>query len=126
MRRLVSTLWLATTPLVYANGLIVYKAEGGIKFAEAANLKVNDKDKALLLGGEPKLSGPANKLPSSHLEGTLLKDGTTGVVAMWRQGPKYLLPAGLPKGTSTDPQDVWKTSELTYRKSQSDNTPVTL
>src|SRR3954447_19255480 len=104
MRRLVSTLWLAAAPLVYANGLIVYKAEGGIRFAEAANLKVNDKDKVALLGSEPKLNGPANKLASSHLEGALLKDGETGVVAMWQQGPKYILPAGLAKGTSTDPQ----------------------
>src|SRR5690242_12486869 len=120
MRSLVSTLWLATAPLVYANGLIVYKAEGTVKFAEAANLKVNDKDKALLLGSEPKLSGPANKLPSSHLEGTLLKDGATGVVAMWRQGPKYILPSGLPKGATAEPQEIWKTSELTYRKSQAD------
>src|SRR3954447_793008 len=126
MRRLVSTLWLAAAPLVYANGLIVYKAEGGIRFAEAANLKVNDKDKGLLLGAEPKLTGPANKLPASHLEGTLLKDGSTGVVAVWRQGPKYLLPSGLPKGASAEPQDVWKNSELTYRKSQADKTPVTL
>ncbi len=110
----------------YADGLIIDRTKAGISFLDAMSVNVNDKDKALSLGSQPKISGPVNKLPSVRLAALLIRDTNSGTVLIYSPGqpPQYLLPQGVDKKTQPNPADVWKTARLTYRKSQSEKTPV--
>ena len=102
-------------------GILVSRTEQGLQFTDAVAVTFNTKDKALSLGDQPKLSGPISKLPSTHLNGTLLKDSDAGVLARYEQGKaEYLLPQGLPKTAPDDPAAIWKTAKITYKKSAQD------
>jgi hypothetical protein len=115
-----------TTSLAYGDGLIVQRSQSGISFNNAISVNVNDKDKALSLGSQARLSGPINKLQSVRLAGLLVKDRASGAIAMVSPGqpPVFLLPQGISKNAPADPAELWKAANLTYRKSQSEKTPV--
>ena len=82
---------------------------------------MNAKDKAHSLGGQPKASGPVNKLPQVPIAGTLIRDSDAGVLARYEQGKlDYLVPQGLPKTAPEDPAAIWKTSKITFKKTAQD------
>ncbi len=82
---------------------------------------INAKDKALSLGDQPKISGPISKLPTTHLNGILLKDSDARVLAHFEQGKtEYLLPQGLPKTAPDNPATIWMSARITYKKSAQD------
>jgi len=82
---------------------------------------MNAKDKAHSLGGQPKASGPVNKLPQVPIAGTLIRDSDAGVLARYEQGKlDYLVPQGLPKTAPEDPAAIWKTSKVTFKKTAQD------
>ncbi len=82
---------------------------------------MNTKDKAHSLGGQPKASGPINKLPQVPLAGTLIRDSDAGVLARYEQGKlDYVVPQGLPKTAPEDPAAIWKTAKVTYKKTAQD------
>jgi hypothetical protein len=114
------------TSSAYGDGLIVQRSSSGLLFNNAISVNVNDKDKALSLGSQAKLSGPVNKLPSVRLSGLLVKDRVSGALAILNAGqqPQFLLPQGVPKNAPADPAEIWKSAKVTYRKSQSEKTPV--
>lgn len=102
-------------------GILVSRSEQGLQFTDAVAVTFNAKDKALSLGDQTKLSGPISKLPSTHLEGVLLKDSDAGVLARFQEGrAEYLLPQGLPKTAPDNPAAIWKTAKITYKKSAQD------
>jgi len=105
-------------------GILVLRSAGGLQFAEAAALVVNGKDKVVSLGAQPKLAGPISKLPSMKLAGDVLKEGGTGVLAMYASGtPQFFIPDGLPKTTALDVAAIWHGARIGYRKAASDKTP---
>ena len=102
-------------------GILVSRSEQGLQFTDAVAVTFNAKDKALSLGDQTKLSGPISKLPSTHLEGVLLKDSDAGILAHFEEGKaEYLLPQGLPKTAPDNPAAIWKTAKITYKKSAQD------
>ena len=102
-------------------GILVSRNDQGLQFTDAVAVTFNAKDKALSLGDQPKLSGPINKLPATHLNGILIRDSDAGVLAQYEQGKaEYLLPQGLPKTAPDDPAAIWKGSRISYRKSTQD------
>jgi hypothetical protein len=102
-------------------GILVSRNEQGIQFTDAVAITFNTKDKALSLGDQPKLAGPISKLPTTHLNGVLIKDSDAGVLALYEQGKaEYLLPQGLPKTAPDDPAAIWKTTRISYKKSAQD------
>ena len=102
-------------------GILVSRNDQGLQFTDAVSVVFNAKDKALSLGDQPKLSGPINKLPSTHLNGTLIKDFDARVLALYEQGkPEYLLPQGLPKTAPDDPAAIWAASKISFKKSTQD------
>lgn len=106
------------------SGVVVLRSAQGIKFSEAISITVNGKDKALNLGPEPRLEGPAGKLPSVKLESSLLKDSNTGVVVLRAEGSlSYLLPEGLPKNAPVSLKTAWANAAIAYKKSKSDKDP---
>ena len=111
--------WCASAA-AYA-GILVSRSEQGLQSTDAIAVTFNSKDKVLSLGDQPKLSGPISKLPTSHLNGILLKDCDAGVLAHYEQGKaEYLLPQGLPKSAPDDPAAIWKTTKISYKKSAQD------
>ena len=79
-------------------GILVSRSEQGLQFTDAIAVTFNAKDKALSLGDQSKLSGPISKLPTTHLEGVLLKDSDAGVLAHFEEGKaEYLLPRVCPR-----------------------------
>ena len=102
-------------------GILVSRNDQGLQFTDAVSVVFNAKDKALSLGDQPKLSGPINKLPSTHLNGILLKDFDARVLALYEQGKaEYLLPQGLPKTAPDDPAAIWAASKISFKKSAQD------
>jgi hypothetical protein len=102
-------------------GILVSRSAQGLQFTDAVAITFNAKDKALSLGGEPKLSGPVSKLPSTRLDGTLLKDADAGVLARYESGTaEYLLPQGLPKTAPDSPAAIWTATRISYKKSAQD------
>ena len=102
-------------------GILVSRSEQGLQFGSAVSITINGKDKALSLGSQPALGGAISKLSSTRLEGTLLKDGDSGVLLRYETGKaEYLLPQGLPKNAPTDPAGIWKTAKIVYKQSPSD------
>jgi hypothetical protein len=102
-------------------GVLVSRTEQGLQFTDAIAVTFNAKDKALSLGDQPKLSGPISKLPTTHLNGILIKDSDAGVLAQYEEGKaEYLLPQGLPKTAPDDPAAIWKTTKISYKKSAQD------
>ena len=102
-------------------GILVSRTEQGLQFTDAVAVTFNAKDKALSLGGQAKLSGPLSKLPTTRVEGVLLKDSDTGVLARFEEGKaEYLVPQGLPKTAPDNPAAIWKTAKITYKKSAQD------
>lgn len=105
-------------------GILVSHSAKGFQFTDAFSVALNGKDKALSLGASPKIAGPVNKLPNTKLGGTLLKDASSNVIALYDQGNvEYLLPQGLPKTAAGDAAALWRSAEISYRKSSSDKTP---
>ena len=110
----------AISSAAYA-GILVSRSAQGLQFTDAVAISFNAKDKALSLGDQPKLSGPISKLPSTHLNGTLLKDSDAGVLARYESGAaEYLLPQGLPKTAPDSPAAIWTATRITYKKSAQD------
>ena len=110
----------AISSAAYA-GILVSRSAQGLQFTDAVSITFNAKDKALSLGDQPKLSGPVSKLPSTHLNGTLLKDSDAGVLARYESGAaEYLLPQGLPKTAPDSPAAIWTATRITYKKSAQD------
>ena len=98
--------WCASAA-AYA-GILVSRNGQGLQFTDAIAVTFNAKDKALSLGDQPKLAGPVNKLPATHLNGILIRDSDAGVLAQYEQGKaEYLLPQGLPKTAPDDPAAIW-------------------
>src|SRR5687767_12434424 len=96
--------YLALATYVQAAGVVVFRGEKGFQFADAISISVNGKDKVLNLGGAPRLSGPANKLPSIKLGGAMVMDADSSVIAMYeRADMHYALPDGSPKDAPSDP-----------------------
>jgi len=116
---------LAALSPLQAAGLVVLRAEKGLQFADAVAVTVNGKDKVLNLGTSPKLTEPIGKLPSIHLNGTMVQDADAGVIALYEHGVvTYIVPEGTPKNGPSDPAGIWKASRLAYKKSQNDKTPA--
>lgn len=107
------------------SGVVVFRSARGLQFSEAISITINGKDKALTLGPEPRLEGPAGKLPSVKLEGSLLKDSNAGAVALRTEGSlSYLLPEGLPKKNApVSLTAAWTNAAIAYKKSKSDKDP---
>ncbi|MFB3825530.1 MAG: hypothetical protein ACE15B_02130 [Bryobacteraceae bacterium] len=103
-------------------GILITRTGTGIQFSEAAVLAVNGKDKVLSLGAQPRLTGPAARLPAVKLGDTLLKDGDTGVMAAYtaQGGPIYTLPQNTPKNAPPDAAGMWQTARITYKKTAAD------
>src|SRR6476619_445223 len=99
-------------------GILILRSDKGLNFADAAQVVINGKDKALTLGGQPKLAGPINKLKDTKLGGTLIKDVDSGVVALFSGSEiEYLLPQNLGKTPPADPAEIWKTAaKIAYKK----------
>ena len=106
-------------------GILVSASDKGLQFTDAVAITINGKDKVLNLGPEPKLKGPIGKLASTHLTGTLLKNGVTNVIRMSDESAaNYILPDGLPKNAPSDPAAIWRTAKISYKKSASDKMPM--
>ena len=102
-------------------GILVSRSAQGVQFTDAVAITFNAKDKALSLGEQPKISGPISKLPSTHVNGMLLKDSDAGVLARYEAGKaEYLLPQGLPKTAPDSPAAIWTATRISYRKSAQD------
>jgi len=105
--------------------VVVTRSDKGYQFADAFSLVVNGKDKVLTVGPQPKPAGPMNKLPSTHLTGTVLKDANAATIGQYADGAmEYLLPEGLPKTAPNDPAEIWKTARISIKKAQNDKTPT--
>ncbi len=105
--------------------VVVTRSEKGYQFNDAVSITVNGKDKVLTLGRQPKLAAPINKLPNTHLTGTLLKDADAAIPGMYTEdGMEYLLPEGLPKTAPANPAEIWVTARISYKKAQNDKTPT--
>ena len=102
-------------------GILISRTEQGLQFTDATAVTFNTKDKAHSLGGQPKASGPVNKLPQVPLNTSLIKDADAGVLARYEEGKaEYVVPQGLPKTAPEDPAAIWKTAKITYKKSPQD------
>jgi hypothetical protein len=110
-------------------GVLVYRSPEGFQFSDAVSVTVNGKDKALSLGNQPKLSGPAGKLPQVKLGGTLLKDADSATIALYEQGEvNYLFPEGVSKdgvnkNVAPDPAAIWAAANIFYKKTAGDKSP---
>lgn len=109
-----------------ASGLVVYRADKGLAFAEAQSVVINGKDKALVLGAQPKIAGPIGKLPSEKIDGSLIRDSASGVIAVYSAGEplQYLLPQGTPKNATGDAAAIWNEAQIAYKKAQKDKEPT--
>ena len=121
-------LWTACfllVPVSVQAGILVTRSEKGFVFTDAAVIQLNGKDKALVLGANPKQGGPQNKLPNTKLGSSLLKDAESGVVAQYEDGEtNFLLPEGLPKTAPADPIAIWKSAtHIAYKKTEKDKQP---
>jgi hypothetical protein len=106
-------------------GLLISRSDKGLQFTDAAQVLINGKDKALSLGGEPKLTGPLNKLKDTKLGSSLLKDSDSGIVAVYSESEvEYLVPGNLPKGAPAHPAALWKSAKIAYKKAANDKTPA--
>ena len=107
-------------------GILITRSEKGLQFTDAAQVVINGKDKALTLGGQPKLAGPINKLKDTKLGGTLIKDVDSGVVALFSGSDiEYVLPENLGKTPPADPAEIWKTAaKIAYKKAANDKVPT--
>ena len=106
-------------------GILVLRSDQGLQFTDAATLVVGGKEKVLDLGGQPRLSGPINKLPSIRLTGVVLKDAATGALAIYANGvPQYFVSDGLPKTAAGDIGAIWSASKIAYRKAANDKAPT--
>jgi len=103
----------------------VLRSGNRLQFTEAATLVVGGKDKVLSLGGQPTLRGPINKLPPVKLAGPVLKDGDSGLLAIYSGGtPQYFISDGLPKTAGGDLAAIWLMSKIAYRKAANNGAPV--
>jgi hypothetical protein len=109
-----------------AAGILVFRSDQGLQFAEAVAVFVNGKDKALSLGAQPKISAPISKLSDVRLAGVLLKSAESHTVALYDPAGRidYLLPQGTPKNTAPDAAAIWQTAKISYKKSTSDKAPA--
>lgn len=115
--------WLLLPALTQA-GILVSRSDKGLQFSEASSVLLNGKDKALSLGAQPKLSGPVNKLPGVKLGAALVRNADARVLAQYQNGNlSYLVPEGLAKTAPADPAEIWKTTRISYKKSDKDKTP---
>jgi hypothetical protein len=106
-------------------GVLVTHTAAGYQFGEAISININGKDKAFNLGGDPTAAAATGKLASVKLGDTLIRNGDNGVVAIFEGGgPSYLLPEGIGKNEPKDPRAAWEAARISYRKSQSEKTPV--
>jgi hypothetical protein len=116
------------TTLIFAactlqGSVIVTRSDHGYQFADAVSIRVNGKDKVLTMGSQPKPAGPINKLPNTHLSGTVVKDADAGVLGLYSEGTlEYLLPEGLQKAGPSDPREIWKGATISYKKTEKDKT----
>jgi hypothetical protein len=98
---------------------------GGLNFTTVYSVTLQGKEKAASLGGQPKLTGPVNKLPSVSIARTLLRDADAKILAAYESGTvEYLLPPGLPKTASGDPAALWQGVRMAYKKAEKDKTPT--
>jgi len=104
--------------------VVVTKTAQGYRFADATSIVVNGKDKVLSTGKQAKPAVPLNKLPNTHLTGTVLKDADAGSLGLYADGMEYILPEGLPKTAAPDPAEIWKSARLSYKKTANDKTPT--
>jgi hypothetical protein len=112
-------------PVTAYADILVLRSGQGLQFVEAAALVVGGKDKVLNLGGQPRLSGPINKLPAVKLGGAVLKDGDTGALAIYNGGaPQYFVSDGLPKTASGDLAAIWGMSRIAYKQTAKDKVPA--
>ena len=118
LRRVLAALFLCVSAHA---GILVFRSEQGLQFADAIAITINGKDKALSLGSQPTIGAAVSKLAAAHLAGTLLKDGDSGVLLKYEPGKAdYLLPEGLPKNAPEDPAAIWKTAKIVYKQSAAD------
>ena len=114
----------AIAPSLHA-GILVSRSGQSLQFTDAVAITLNGKDKALGLGNQPKIGAPIGKLPTVHVDGTLLKDADSNTLALYGQGElTYLIPQGLPKNAPTDVAEIWRSARISYKKSASDKTPA--
>jgi hypothetical protein len=106
-------------------GILITRTDKGLQFTEAVSVLVNGKDKALVLGAEPKLTGPMGKLKDAKLSGSLVKDeGTKTIGAYEAEEMEYLLPENLPKGGPTEPAEIWRAAKIAYKKTANEKAPT--
>jgi hypothetical protein len=106
-------------------GIVITRTDKGLQFTEAAAVLINAKDKALVLGAEPKLNGPIGKLKDVKLGGSLVKDVTSKTIGTYEaEEMEYLLPENLPKGGPTDPAEIWRGARIAYKKAANDKVPT--
>jgi hypothetical protein len=99
-------------------GILISRSGQGLQFAEAAAVSINGKDKALSIGGQPRIA--PGKLPSVRLGGTLLKDADSRAIGVWEEGTLgFLIPDGL-KNPSGDAGPLWQAARITYKKTEKD------
>lgn len=108
-----------------AAGILVYRSDQAIQFADAAAVLINGKDKALSLGAQPKITVPIGKLNDVRLAGILLQDAESHTLALYDPAGRteYLLPQGTPKNAAPDAAAIWRSAKISYKKSASDKTP---
>ena len=114
--------------LIYATvlqaGVLVTRGAHGLEFRQAAAVGINGRDRALVLGTQPKLSGPIDELPATGLDVTLWKDAAGAVAAEVDGEPQYLLPYGWKPGATPNLPAAWQEARMTYRKSEADAQPT--
>jgi hypothetical protein len=105
-------------------GILVKRSDKGYEFIDAVSVTVNGKDKAIVLGSQPKIVGPAKNLPSVKLTGMIIKDANSGVAAQSERGElAYLLPEGIAKDNPGDPARAWLGAKISFKRTASDKTP---
>ena len=115
MRRCLFFLLIATS---LQAGILVSRSGQGLQFAEAASVSINGKDKALTIGGQPRIA--PGKLPSVRLGGTLFKDADSHALGVWEEGTlAFLIPDGL-KNPSGEAGPLWQAAKIAFKKTEKD------
>jgi len=78
---------------------LVTRGTQGIEFRQADGIAIDGRDRALVLGTQPHISGRADDLPSTGLDVTLWKNAAGLIAAELDGEPQYLLPYGSNPGT---------------------------
>ena len=119
---LIITIVYVVVPL--SAGVVVTRTAKGFQFAQAVTIKVNDKDKVLNLGANPKIADAGAKLASIKLGETIYRDQATTYFALSSDGSiHYILPEGNPKGTDLA-WAMWGSARISAKGSDKTQTDV--